>query len=1088
MTASPVGVSVLFTDLVGSTALAARVGAEEAERLRTRYFELQREPISTHGGTEVKSTGDGVMAVFSGVSGALDSAVAIQQALDQHNRSGDERLEVRVGLATGDCVPADDDYYGEAVVQAARLCDRADAGQILTTAVIGMLATRGSYELEQVGELDLKGLPEPVAALELAWSPLTAAPPLPLQERLTIEQGTRFVGRDEERAVLTGALADAAGGERRVVLLTGEAGLGKTRLATDFACTAHAEGTLVLYGRCEENLATPYRPWSELLCHLVEHGGDGLLAPLGRSSVADLARIVPPLRERADEEPEDTEAAGDQYALFAAIATLLAAVANDQTVVLVLDDLHWADQESVALLSHVVAELPSARMLIVGTYRQTDLEADDALTRASAQLHREVGVERLAMRGLADQEVVALLEAVAGHALDDEGRSLAHSLWAETSGSPFFAIEMLRHLAESGSIVQDEEGRWTSAVDLRTIELPQSVRDVVGQRIQRLGDEARRVLSAAAVIGREFDLVVLAGALDTGQDEALDVLERAMEAGLVAEVGAADRFTFTHALVQHTLYDELSASRRARLHRRVAEAIESVVGDDPGARVGELANHWFAAVQPSDRDRAIGYARAAGERALELRAPEEAVRWYTQALDAAPDEGRLRAEMLVKLGDAERQAGHARHRERLLEAARLAERLGADDLLVAAAIHNFRGWFSSVGEVDVEKVAVLEAAIDHAGPADSRERARLLATLAGELAYSGQARRFEIGSDAVEIASRIGDPVVMLDVIQRLGTSLSVPELYPERATRAAEAMRLSADHGDRVKRFFALEAQIDVEMATAEIQGARRCDAERAAIAAELRQPTLRWFATNGTALLDLIEGDTDAAERRATEAHEIGNESGQPDATMVYGGLLVQIRWQQGRGGELIPLLQQLIAGKPGMPVFRSMLTIFLVHEGEREAAEAVLDELGEDDFDFPIDLLWLTSSVLAAEAVSALGHRAGAEILYERLLPSAESVAASRASCVGPVAHYLGLLATTLGRDAEAEAHFEAALERSTRMHSPFHRARTMLATARLLGERSPERARQLAAEAAELADRHGMAQLSKDVTAVTSPTAG
>ena len=1084
--ASPVGISVLFCDLVGSTALAARVGASEAERLRTRYYELLRGAIERHGGTEVKSTGDGVMAVFAGVSAAMDAGVAMQQALDQHNRSGDERMDIRVGLSTGDCTPADGDYYGEAVIQAARLCDKASAGQILATAVMGLLAPRGSYEVNPVGELELKGLPEPVATIELSWNQLSAAGPVPLQERLTVRYGTHFVGRGDEHAVLAGALGDAARGERRVVLLTGEAGLGKTRLVSQFAGRAHEDGALVLYGRCDDDLASPYRPWAELLCHLVEHDRDDLLDGLSAPNVAELARIVPALRDRVEEDAPD---AGDRYALFAAVTSLLRSLATNRTVMLILDDLHWADSESLGLLRHVVAELPSARLMIVGTYRQTDLEAGDALSNATAHLERESGVERLAMRGLDDGEVVELVQSVAGHELDDRGQSLAHALWAETSGSPFFVVEMLRHLAESGSITQGEDGRWTSTLELKDIELPQSVRAVVGQRVQRLGDAARRLLSVASVIGREFELTVLAHAADQGEDQVLDELERAMEAGLAAELDEGDRFTFTHALVQHTLYDELSASRRARLHRRIAEAIESVVGDEPGARVGELANHWLAAVQPSDRERAIGYARAAGDRALELLAPDDAVRWYAQALEVVPAGGRLRAELLVKLGEAERQAGHNVYREHLLEAARLAQEIGADDLLVEAALRNFRGWYSSIGEVDAERTVLLEAAIDRAGPAGSPERARLLATLAGELAFSGDKRRGESLNEALQIAHRIDDPVVTLDVIRRFGISLNMPEYWAERPALAAEAMRLSESHGDRATRFFALEAQLHVHLAEADMDGALRCDAERAAIAAELHQPMLRWFAGLGRTLLVLVGGDAEQAERLATEAFELGNELGQPDAMTFFGSFLLQIRWHQGRGVELIPLLEQFIEANPDLP-YRSVLALFLTHAGKYAEANALADQLAADDYSFPPDVAWLSSTIYAAEAVCRLGRRPDAQTLYDRLAPSADYVATTRVNLTGAVAHYLGVLAMTLGRDAEAEAHLETAREMHTRLRAPFHLARTLLALERLLGERSPERAAQYAAEAVQLTERYGMPRLveeeraSKDRVAAAS----
>jgi len=263
--------------------------------------------------------------------------------------------------------------------------------------------------------------------------------------------------------------------------------------------------------------------------------------------------------------------------------------------------------------------------------------------------------------------------------------ALAHALVRETAGNPFFAREIVLHLAETGAIRQDEEGRWVPAPGFEPSDLPESVREVVGGRIARLGDESRRVLGAAAVIGRDFDLDLLARVVGLDEDAVLDVLDRAVAAAVVREVAAAaERFTFTHALVQHTLHDDLGGTRRRRLHRRVAEVLEETCGDDPGERVGELATHWLAATAPVEVTKGIHYAQLAGRRAVSQLAPDEAVRWFAQALDLSTSvestDEEQRCGLLVELGVAQRQAGDGTYRQTLLDAAHLAEQLGEPEL------------------------------------------------------------------------------------------------------------------------------------------------------------------------------------------------------------------------------------------------------------------------------------------------------------------------------------------------------------------------------------------------------------------------
>lgn len=1069
-----VGVTVLFSDLVGSTALSTSMAAVDAERIRLSYFGLLREAVDTHGGREVKNLGDGIMAVFPGASAALEAASAMQQAIHRHNSTDASPLAIRVGLATGDCTEDDGDYFGEPVIQAARLCAAAQGHQILVTSVVGLLVPRDAYDLRPVGDLDLKGLPEPVATLELAWTPALGAPTtsIPLPARLTVQSGvSSLVGRLTEREALDDALKAAMAGERRVVLITGEAGMGKTRLTIEFAADAFGAGAVVLYGRCDEELAQPYLPWVESLAHCIDHLDDEDLQRLDATITGPLSRLVPTLRTRLGrtDEPEDSRS-GDQYALFGAVSGLLAKVASNHSVVVVLDDLHWADRGTLQILRHLTMSMPDARLLMIGTYRETDLGADDPLVETSVQLHREPGVQRIALGGLSDTEILELLEGAAGHELGGDAISLAHLLRADTAGNPFFLVEVVRHLVETGALTQ-RDGRWTVTRALADLELPQSVRAVVGQRVRRLSPSAHPVLTAGAVAGREFDASVVAGATDLDEDDVLAVLEEAMAAGLIAEVsGAVDRFTFTHALVQHTLYGDLSESRRARMHRRVATCIEQLVGDDAGDRAGELAKHWFAAVRPAELDRAIAYAVQAGDRALETAAPDEGVRWFAQALEAIDerDDG-LRCEVQVRLGDAERQAGRDTYRQRLLDAADLARRLDRGDLLIASALANYRGWHSTTGEVDHERVAVLEAALQRP-EADAAHRARLLATMAGELTYTDDPRRFDMAREAEELGRSLGDPNVLLDALERVASSINVPEMLPERQRRAAQVMDLTSSRTDPLRRFLALEYQADVHLATADMESARRCSTERRTIAEHLGQPTYLWLATHGDALLDIVEGDVDAAAAGTDQAVELGLASGQPDAMTYFAGMLMQIHMHRHDYTGIIPVARERLEAIPNLSAVRAVLVNFLCQAGELAEAEQLLTGMADDGFTFDHDLVWLTSTALSAEAATLIGDRASARLLHDRLVPYAGQVITTRAYCIGPVGYYLGVAAAGLGDTQAAMAHFRTAVELSSGLRSPFHRARAMLGLAELMQRTDASEAAALLTEVVELAERY------------------
>jgi predicted ATPase/class 3 adenylate cyclase len=669
-------VTVLFTDMVGSTALAAGMSPAEADDLRRKHFSLLRQAITAAGASEVKNLGDGLMAVSRLALAGLECAVSMQQAIEVHNRTASSPVGVRVGVSCGEVTREGDDYFGDAVVEAARLCSTARSGQVLVAALARAAAGRRStYAFLPVGALELKGLPEPLEVFDLAWVPIEVglgAEDVPLPARLSHRPAAGLVGRRTELALLGAAIKRVAAGEgSQVVLVSGEPGQGKTTLVAEAARAAHEDGMVVLWGRCDEGAGAPYAPFAEALAHYVTHADEQLLRSHVEGYGAEVARLVPRLAQRVGPLPATATADPDteRYLLFAAVVALLDAVSAERGVMLVLDDLHWADKPTLQLLCRVVGHTTSTRLLVAGTYRDAELSVAHPLTEALASLRRESAVTVLPLSGLDDTGVISFLESIAGHTLDEDGVALAHSVYRETDGNPFFVAEVLRHLAETGAIVQDTAGHWVAALPGAEIALPDSVRQVVGVRVGRLGVLATKALSAAAVIGREFDLDLTATVAEVEEDTLIELLEQAQGATLVREVpGAPGRYTFSHALVQHTIYQDLGGTRRARLHRQVAEELERRVGSSPGGLAGELARHYLLASRPAEADKALAYARLAGEAALDALAPDEALRWFVQALELAGETTELagRIDLLIGLGTAQRQVGAPEFRTTLL--------------------------------------------------------------------------------------------------------------------------------------------------------------------------------------------------------------------------------------------------------------------------------------------------------------------------------------------------------------------------------------------------------------------------------------
>jgi class 3 adenylate cyclase len=1055
-------VTVLFTDIVGSTALSSRLASAEADQVRQTHFSLLRQALAASAGTEVKTLGDGLMAVFPNASAAVGCAVSMQQAVEQDNRRASTPIGLRVGLSGGEVTSEQGDYFGDPVVEASRICALCEAGQVLSTDTVRSLAGRRSpHRFIDVGERELKGIPDPVPVFEVPWEPVSGTSGIPLPDRLEIPSDSLFgfIGREAELASLIEDLKHSAEGSRHVRFLSGEPGIGKTSLCKEVARAASERGMCVLYGRCDEELVVSYQPFAEALGHLVVHGDEALLEAHVEENGAALVSLVPALAKRIPSLPESGgDPDSERLRLFSAAVSLLTA-ASERGVLLVIDDLHWADKASLQLLKHLCASHRLPRLMVLGTYRDSELSAGNPLSDTLASVGREANVERIDLVGLADVEILRMMERVAGHEMDQEGVDLAHAVRRETEGNPFFTTELLRHLGESGLVHQDETGRWVASSDLYEKGLPQSVRAVVGQRVDRLGEDTRRVLSQAAVIGRDFDIEVLGLVVGMEEDLLLDLVDNATRAGLLVEVdGIVDRFSFAHALTQHTLYEDLGASRRARVHRKIADALEQVYGAAPEARAAELARHFVAATKTADAMKALSYCKLAADQALAQLAPADALGWFVQALELYPqipsDDG-LRCDLLNGLGTAQRRTGDPAHRQTLLEAATIAISLGDSQRLIASAIANTRGSVTTAGQVDDDKVAVLEQALGAVGPDDSSERVRLLAILSEELEFGADSDRYAaVTTEALAIARRLDDPLCTVQVALMFGSRYT-PDTVEDRRAALLPAAAIAEEVGDLRAAFTA-----SVLLTVACLQAADRPQwdtyvAKASAIAERISEPFESWQALTVRSMQSLLEGDPGRALEQTEAAMPIGAES-VPEAMAVFGSQLKDIYRIRGDWTELAGIAELMAAAaaqNPGLPVLRAALARTFCDLGHGSDASALVDEDISNGFaDYSYDSAWMSAATALSETCVYLQRADGAAILYDWLSPWHGQLAQAMVTCQGPVAFHLGCLATLLERPAAAAGHFAEALEVSQRMGFPYWQARTQIECA-LLARRSP-----------------------------------
>jgi class 3 adenylate cyclase len=630
--------TILFTDLVNSTQLMQRAGDEDAQRIFKAHYQLLRDAVSANGGSEIKSLGDGLMVVFVSAADAVRCAIMVQQASRRGVRG--KRLAVKAGIKAGEAMSEGDDYFGTPVVVARRLCDQAQPGQILCSAVIESLLTgRQAFSFHDLGPLELKGITAPVEAREVAYG---------TDRTGVLLTRTPFVGRGKEMARLQARFDEARAGHGHLVMLVGEPGIGKSRTIEEFAEHARAGGALVLAGRCfEGEWAPPYAPFAEAIAGYARDGApDVLSADLGYGA-PPVARLVTSLRERLPDigEPVPLNPDEERFRLLDAVSQFIIATLARAPVVLVLDDLHWADGGTIAMLRHVAHFLPGQRTLVMGAYRDFELDRQHPLADALAALRSEAEYERILVKGLDERDIRALLTDWAEHDVPD---AFVQAISAETDGNPFFIREVLIHLAEEGKIYQ-QDGTWASNVSIAEMGIPEGVRQVIGRRLSRLSETAKLLVTAASGFNGPFRVGLAGDAAGLVEAEALDAIDAALEAQLVQPSGDAESYDFTRALIRHTLYAELSPLRRLRLHRRIAEAMERLHGDGL-EHAPELAYQYHRSAGLPGAERGADYAVAAADQAERLPAWDQVAVFSRKALDLLREGDTRRPQAAGRLG------------------------------------------------------------------------------------------------------------------------------------------------------------------------------------------------------------------------------------------------------------------------------------------------------------------------------------------------------------------------------------------------------------------------------------------------------
>ena len=838
-----------------------------------------------------------------------------------------------------------------------------------------------------------------------------AAPVLPLPARITAaRQRQRLVGRDAELTRLRAAWARSGRHGRRLALVSGEPGIGKTRLVAEFGAEIGGLGVVVLYGRAEEEALVPYQPFVESLREPVRHG---IELPL---EAAELSALLPETAQHPDRRPVPTEPSpAGRLRLFEAVGLTLDALAADRPLLLVLDDLHWAEPPTIRLLRYLAARPAASPRMIVATYRDTE---EHPFAAAVADLYRDVATESIGLTGL-DRDAVAELTG------GDRSPALVRTLCEQTGGNPFFIEQVL-----PGD--------------------PIGVSETVSRRVAALGAEAHAVLDAAAVSGAEFELAVAAEVVGLPIDDTLDVLDAAVKGRLITEVpGEAGRFAFVHTIVRDTLSRSLTAARRARLHELFATALNARADREPDRYLVELANHALeAASGAGDPIVAAALARRAAGRAGAVLAHEDAATLLSRAVavlarrgDASP----LRAELQCLRGEALQRAGLSDEAEPAFAQTReLARAAGRADLIARAAL-GLGGAGVTILGTDSQRVAALQEALDGLGDDHLELQVKVLARLAIELAYEPDTgRRDAISDQALALAHRTDDAGALAAALNARHVIAWGPDGADERLRVANEMLAVAEHGGDSELALQARHWRIVDLLELGDGRGVRDALDLYAELSARVRLPAFAWYVPMWRATLALLEGRIDEGLELSRRARDLGRQAGDANADLFFSEQYFTRMVVQGRISDVDPLAGGVVGEVaeraergPAWRAYRFTFAWWHAARGELEEARRDFDAALSDGFaTIPRDVNWLASLTSAAEACVLLGDVERAGELRALLAPYATRmvVTARGSSHGGSVAFQLAQLAALCDDVAEADRLFEDAARRDERAGAP------------------------------------------------------
>ncbi len=1092
-------VTFLLTDIEGSTELWDRSPEKMADALE-RHDRLLEQVVTDAGGILLKHKGEGdsTVSVFGDPHAALSAAINAQRQLAAEPWPDDLDLRVRVAVHTGSAHERDGDYFGPTLNRAARLRGLSSGGQILLSAATAEAVRHhlpDDVALDDRGRYGLRGLSreEHVFAVvgPSGWStlPLAKMPPAstwPMPPALSLAAGG-FVGRASELARLRSAWREAVEGRRRVLLVSGEPGIGKTRLAAELARGVAGVDGIVLYGRCDEVPDTPYQPFAQALGNYVSVCPAGLLQRQAGRIGGDVVRLVPGMRDALAGVPPPTQGDPDieRHALFNAAVVLISAASEVAPVLLVLDDFHWAAAPTVLLLRWLLSTSRDQRVLTVVIYRDTDLGATHPLTSTLAELASYEWVERVAVRGLSLDAVTAYLEEErAAEDLGAHAADLAAPLHDRTGGNPFYLGQVLRQLVESGATTHaDERG---TAPALADADLPEGIREVVHRRLARLSSTTGTVLAVAAIIGSEFSAALVERVLGTDDDAVLDALDEAVSAGMVVEAGAGE-FVFTHALTRQALLDQLTPTRRMRLHRRVGDALEGIA--PLGEHAEALAHHFTESARDGRADAAARYALIAGRRALERLAYEEAIAHLDAGIavlvfSPRPDP-RRRVELQLALTDAHQR--YSVGEQALwsgLEAAAGARALDDPVLFARAAlITSFKFW---LGQGDVISRLLREALV-RLGDSDPIWRTRLLARLATDIAFSesdiGRAR--PLADEALAEARRLGDPETLAFALVAAASTLSgTPEVG--RITSLLDELDavLQCDGLEYSIHLGQLSLRASVELERGDVAAFRRRVGEMEVLATSIGWRDAGRLTRAQQVVIAYLAGDLPEAEARNAELLE--NFGDHPNALNAWAANTVIMARDRGRQRDVLPMVAAAVDNDATLPAWRAALALLCADEGDLAGARLHYAPLLADDLaSLPDDQTWTAAVACLAEVAAVLDDEAGARTLARHLAPFGGLVLSQATSnfVTGVADRFLGMLAATQGNWDEAVTRFEAALRLDEKLESPTLLARTKLCYGRSLLRRGhDDHARVLLEDVVAIAEPLGLEGLSGPANAL------